>query len=544
MEKEREKQKEEEEERELAACLNNSTLVGTRLKRYAAEAGDVRYMSPINLTLKTETKHLRERVISGTLNNIKRSMEVDLCFVLDCTGSMGGHIDAAKDCIITVVEHMSRTNPNIKLWVSFCGYRDHCDGDSRLQIFEFTNLYSKFKSYISEQVSATGGGDAPEDVLGGLDAAVDKIKWTHTTRIILHVGDAPPHGVRFYTGQDEYPRGDPNGLTAESVLERMRSAQIFYYFGKITNLTDEMLRVFHSIIGEFPEFDLNIDGGNPEALCTKFFNATCSAITSSVTITSTMAEGMQNRRKDLEIDISKPAWFLLPVETGVLLHYHSCESLDDIMNPRHFKKSNIITQKYTYKRAPKPFSVGAERYAYYALDVAHEPNATVIMKEYLELGRQANSMERYLEAIEVSTISCFLAKEFNSAAARVGVDKKVEFLQVKLVRRTDTQCHTVEPILPSADFKRFNVNSGVITEFRATLEAFAHFTYKFTGGYLVVYDLQGTELSDQFLLTDPAIHCTDPLRFGRTNLGKKGIDECFLANHKCNDVCQKLGFEL
>jgi hypothetical protein len=80
----------------------------------------------------------------------------------------------------------------------------------------------------------------------------------------------------------------------------------------------------------------------------------------------------------------------------------------------------------------------------------------------------------------------------------------------------------------------------VITEFHSTLEAFAHFTYEHTGGYLVVYDLQGIELEDKFLLTGPAIHCMDNLRFGRTNLGFKGINECFLANHKCGNVCQRL----
>ncbi|CAG8653695.1 6418_t:CDS:1, partial [Dentiscutata heterogama] len=58
--------------------------------------------------------------------------------------------------------------------------------------------------------------------------------------------------------------------------------------------------------------------------------------------------------------------------------------------------------------------------------------------------------------------------------------------------------------------------------------------------YLVVYDLQGVDLVNEFLLTDPAIHCVDLLRFGITNLGKSGIQRCFLANHKCNDICKKL----
>ena len=99
----------------------------------------------------------------------------------------------------------------------------------------------------------------------------------------------------------------------------------------------------------------------------------------------------------------------------------------------------------------------------------------------------------------------------------------------------------VEPKFRDGTFKRFNVNRGVIKEYHSTLEAFAHFTYEHTEGYLVVYDLQGVELASKFLLTDPAIHCTDRLRFGRTNLGKRGIEKYFLARHKCNNVCEKLG---
>src|SRR3989337_1690316 len=100
-----------------------------------------------------------------------------------------------------------------------------------------------------------------------------------------------------------------------------------------------------------------------------------------------------------------------------------------------------------------------------------------------------------------------------------------------------TQYYTIEPKLEN--FKRFNTNTGIIVEFIPTLEAFAHFTYEYTEGYLVVCDLQGIELTDEFLLTDPAIHCID-LRFGRTNFGERGINECFLANHRCNDICKKL----
>lgn len=48
------------------------------------------------------------------------------------------------------------------------------------------------------------------------------------------------------------------------------------------------------------------------------------------------------------------------------------------------------------------------------------------------------------------------------------------------------------------------------------------------------------QFSDKFILTDPAIHCQDITRFGRTNFGAPGITELFKMNHKCNSVCNVL----
>lgn len=57
----------------------------------------------------------------------------------------------------------------------------------------------------------------------------------------------------------------------------------------------------------------------------------------------------------------------------------------------------------------------------------------------------------------------------------------------------------------------------------------------------VVVDIQGVSQNKQFVLTDPAIHCTsDKRRYGDTNLGKEGIAG-FFREHRCNGVCHALG---
>ncbi|KAF0504363.1 kinase-like protein [Gigaspora margarita] len=495
---------------------NVPKLLEERLRRYEDETGQISSASTLIDRISYLRKN-RENDASKAIIKIEDSMNVDLCFVLDCTGSMYHHIEAAKEHILKVASYVNNNNSNIKFWVGFCGYRDHSDHSDRLQNFDFTNSLEKFKTYIAKKVTAKGGSDTPEDILGGLNAAITEMSWSNTTRVLVHIGDAPPHGRRFTNLDDDYPDGDPNGLTAESVLKKMQLKNILYYFGKINNSTDVMLNVFREIIGEFPVFDLMTTENNPEVLVNKFCKATSSAIFSSITLTTTLRNSKSIyslQRKKIQINPHEPDWTTCPEKTGKLLFYISPKTLSEVKDEYYFINSNFIERDISFKLAPQPFSVGAERYAYFALDTSLGQANNLVIKKYYDV--EISTKEKYLESMEISNIASVL------------YDK------------TDNTYYSVEKYINNAKFTKFNANSGLITEFHSILEAFAHFTYQYTEGYLVVYDLQGVDLDNEFLLTDPAIHCVDLLRFGKTNLGKSGIQKCFLAKHKCNDICKKL----
>ncbi|KAF0561985.1 kinase-like protein [Gigaspora margarita] len=455
---------------------------------------------------------------------------------------MSPYIEATKEHILKVASYVNSHNSNFKFWVGFCGYRDYSDHIDRLQVFDFTNSLKKFKTYITNKVMAEGGDDTPEDVLGGLNAAITEMTWSNATRILIHIGDAPPHGCRFTNLYDKYPNGDPNGLTAESVLKKMRLKKILYYFGKINDSTNVMLNVFREIIGEFPVFDLMTMGDNPELLVDKFCKATSSAIFSSITLTTTLrnSESIYSlQQKKLQINPHEPDWTTYPEKTGKLLCCTPPRTLAEVEDEFYFINSSFIEQDIFFKLALQPFSVGAERYAYFALDTSLGHANKLVIKKYHDI--KIGTIERYLESVEIFNIAYFFSTKFNIAAEQVGINKKVTFIDVKvLYDEKDNTYFSVEKYINNAEFKKFNVNSGLITEFHSILEAFAHFTYKYTEGYLVVYDLQGADLHNEFLLTDPVIHCVDLLRFGVTNLGMNGIQKCFLAKHKCNDICKKL----
>ena len=64
---------------------------------------------------------------------------------------------------------------------------------------------------------------------------------------------------------------------------------------------------------------------------------------------------------------------------------------------------------------------------------------------------------------------------------------------------------------------------------------------------MMVVDLQGIvshgiDGEPEIVLTDPAIHCYDRTRFGRTNLGIDGMRQ-FFRSHVCNEFCRGLGLK-
>ncbi|GMF29339.1 unnamed protein product [Phytophthora lilii] len=130
-------------------------------------------------------------------------------------------------------------------------------------------------------------------------------------------------------------------------------------------------------------------------------------------------------------------------------------------------------------------------------------------------------------------------------------DHQLKFLKAKVLRvgRTEPyEFYSVEKRYRNYDRSRFiklSNNAGHVaaidSEYVAYAMAFSHWTWYCSGGYLMVVDLQGQRVDgDKLLLTDPAIHSKDPIRFNSgTNLGAKGFDK-FFRTHTCNDFCRAL----
>ena len=116
---------------------------------------------------------------------------VEVAFVLDTTGSMGGLLEGAKRKIWSIATAIVDSNPDADIRMGLVAYRDIGD-DYVTRKIELTRDIQDLYANLLE-LKARGGGDWPESVNEALDVAVNKLQWTtggDTRRIVFLVGDA------------------------------------------------------------------------------------------------------------------------------------------------------------------------------------------------------------------------------------------------------------------------------------------------------------------------------------------------------------------
>ena len=139
-----------------------------------------------------------------TAPTLQSKPRIEVCFVLDTTGSMGGLIEGAKQKIWSIANEMISAQPTPELKLGLIGYRDRGD-EYVVKSFSLTDDIDAIYGHLRE-FQAGGGGDAPESVNEALAEAIHKMPWSSDSKvlkIIFLVGDAPPH--MDYPNGPKYP---------------------------------------------------------------------------------------------------------------------------------------------------------------------------------------------------------------------------------------------------------------------------------------------------------------------------------------------------
>ncbi len=119
---------------------------------------------------------------------------IEVCFVLDTTGSMGGLIEGAKLKIWSIANQMVSAKPAPQLKIALVGYRDRGD-EYIVRRYDLSEDIDAVYASL-QKFQASGGGDTPESVNQALDEAVHRIAWSpdkSVLKLIFLVGDSPPH---------------------------------------------------------------------------------------------------------------------------------------------------------------------------------------------------------------------------------------------------------------------------------------------------------------------------------------------------------------
>ena len=87
----------------------------------------------------------------------KAKPRIEVCFVLDTTGSMGGLIEGAKQKIWSIANEMISAKPTPELRLGLVAYRDRGD-EYVLKTFDLTNDIDAIYGHL-QSFKAAGGGD-------------------------------------------------------------------------------------------------------------------------------------------------------------------------------------------------------------------------------------------------------------------------------------------------------------------------------------------------------------------------------------------------
>jgi hypothetical protein len=115
-----------------------------------------------NMAEQREKELIQRRFeVDEILKISKAQSAVDLCFLMDCTGSMRKYIDATKNQIRQLTEAIVQLY-STKPYFAFVGYRDIDENLEKLDFIDDENIFQEFLN----QIQAMGGDDTCEDVFG------------------------------------------------------------------------------------------------------------------------------------------------------------------------------------------------------------------------------------------------------------------------------------------------------------------------------------------------------------------------------------------
>ncbi|MDX9801815.1 MAG: VWA domain-containing protein [Spirochaetia bacterium] len=138
---------------------------------------------------------------------------VDIVFAIDTTESMKNDINILKKSFIKLLEEQLERHEKARVGIIY--YKDYNE-DYLTKTFPFTEDLAVAEKLVNS-VRVWGGKDLPEAVYEALYEGVSSYPWEADDRVVILIGDAPPHPK---------PRGS---ITKEMVFEKAAAENVNLY---------------------------------------------------------------------------------------------------------------------------------------------------------------------------------------------------------------------------------------------------------------------------------------------------------------------------
>ncbi|HET7839301.1 MAG TPA: vWA domain-containing protein, partial [Rectinemataceae bacterium] len=132
----------------------------------------------------------------------------ELVICMDTTESMLNDIEAMRKKAPAMLRSRLKDFPSLRLGIVL--YRDYFE-EYLTKRLDFTSELGVFEEEL-KAIRVTGGRDIPEAVYEALNSALVEFPWSAQRRLVVLIGDAPPHPI---------PRGSVDAATVQEAASRL-----------------------------------------------------------------------------------------------------------------------------------------------------------------------------------------------------------------------------------------------------------------------------------------------------------------------------------
>ena len=173
------------------------------------DMNDIASFGDNSVETSTKVEYTPRPELQAQLPSNPAEITADVLFIVDFTASMTSYMRAVKQNLIEVITGIQQAAGVKKIRVGLVGYRDYRDSERVVTVdFHEQNALGTLLQMIENQ-DASGGGDAPEDMLSGFVAAAS-LSWQSHIRLQVIISDANAHGYEkslYGFGGDDFPSG-------------------------------------------------------------------------------------------------------------------------------------------------------------------------------------------------------------------------------------------------------------------------------------------------------------------------------------------------